>query len=46
VEAGDIGGSQRAQAALTAAGHAPVSGAVTAGQGRAVGDLIVRAGAT
>ncbi len=46
VEAGDIGGLQRAQAALTAAGLAPVSGAVTAGQGRAVGDLIVRAGAT
>lgn len=46
VEAGDIGGLQRAQAALAVAGLAPVSGAVTAGQGRAVGDLIVRAGAT
>jgi general secretion pathway protein L len=46
VEAGDIGGLQRAQAALAAAGLAPVSGAVTAGQGRAVGDLIVRATAT
>ncbi len=44
VEAGDIGGLQRAQAALASAGLAPVSGAVTAGQGRAVGDLIVRAG--
>ncbi len=43
VEAGDIGGLQRAQAALSTAGLAPVSGAVTAGQGRADGDLTVRA---
>lgn len=46
VEASDIGGLQRAQTALTAAGLAPVSGAVTAGQGRADGDLIVRASET
>ncbi len=42
VEAGDIGGLQRAQAALGAAGLAPVAGAVTAGQSRADGDLTLR----
>lgn len=43
VEAADIGGLQRAQAALVAAGLNPASGAVTAGQGRADGDIVVRA---
>ena len=46
VEAGDIGGLQRAQSALVAAGLNPASGAVTAGQGRADGDLVIRAGAS
>lgn len=42
VEADDIGGLQRAQAALLTAGLAPVSGAATAANGRANGDIIVR----
>ena len=42
VEAGDIGGLQRAQAALAAAGLNPISGAVTAGAGRADGDIVLR----
>ena len=42
VEADDIGGLQRAQSALAAGGLVPTSGAVTAGQGRADGDLTVR----
>ena len=42
VEAGDIGGLQRAQAALAAAGLNPAAGAVTAGSGRADGDIVVR----
>ncbi len=42
VEAADIGGLQRAQAALTAAGLNPASGAVTAGHGRADGDIVIR----
>lgn len=42
VEASDIGGLQRAQAALGAVGLNPASGAVTAGQGRADGDIVVR----
>jgi general secretion pathway protein L len=43
VEAGDIGGLQRAQAALAAAGLDPASGAVTAGDNRAEGEFVVRA---
>jgi len=42
IEAADIGGLQRAQAALVTAGGAPAAGAVTAGQGRADGDITVR----
>lgn len=42
VEAGDIGGLQRAQAALAAAGLDPASGAVTAGENRAEGEFVVR----
>lgn len=43
VEAGDLGGLQRAQAALAAAGLDPASGAVTAGDNRADGDFVIRA---
>ncbi len=42
VEAGDIGGLQRAQAALAAAGLSPSSGAVTTAAGRAAGEIVVR----
>ncbi len=42
VEADDIAGLQHAQAALAAAGLNPANGAVTAGQGRADGDITVR----
>jgi general secretion pathway protein L len=45
VEAADIGGLQRAQAALVAAGLGPVSGAATAAAGRADGDIVVRGAA-
>lgn len=44
VEAANIDGLQRAQAALATAGLNPVSGAVTAGSGRADGDIVVRGG--
>jgi len=46
VEAADIGGLQRAQAALVAAGLSPVSGAATATAGRADGDIVVRSSAS
>jgi general secretion pathway protein L len=46
VEAADIGGLQRAQAALVAAGLNPVSGAATATAGRADGDIVVRGAAS
>lgn len=42
LRADDIAGLQRAVAALAAAGLAPVSGATTAGTGRADGDVTVR----
>ncbi len=46
VEAADIGGLQRAQAALVAAGLSPVSGAATATAGRADGDIVIRSTAS
>lgn len=46
IEASDIGGLQRAQAALAAAGLSPVSGTATAGTGRADGEIVVREAAS
>ena len=46
VEAADIGALQRARTALAAAGLNPVSGAATAGSGRADGEIVVRGAAS